>query len=178
MPNPLHKQSGHRAGPDSGAATAESERRGALRYPFTAAVEVLESGSGTRLSARLCDLSLEGCYIDTLNPFPRGTLVRLRFVKGKTVFETPARVSYSHPGLGMGVVFADLTPDRRAVLTEWLTEHSTPVEPAAQPEQPAAKSAEPRQSDRALVVGLLRVLIRKGIVTESEAKTLLGGPLP
>ncbi len=44
-------------------------KRTVLRYPFTAEVEVAGVSNGLRLPARISDLSVRGCYIDTLNPF-------------------------------------------------------------------------------------------------------------
>lgn len=108
----------------------DGERRLGLRHPFSAPVEVVESGSGARLTARVSDLSLEGCYIDTLNPFPVGTTVLLRLLKGKNLFETQAQVSSCQLGLGMGLAFVDLKCDQRSVLVSWLGELDTRLEPA------------------------------------------------
>jgi len=91
-------------------------------YRFIATVVVTEPSSGTRLPAKTSELSINGCYIDTLNPFPEATLVRLRIIKDDGVFETPGRVLYCHPGFGMGIVFIDSTPDQRALLEGWLAE--------------------------------------------------------
>ena len=76
-------------------------------------------------------LGLNGCYIDTLNLFPVGTLVRLQILKDKAVFETSGRVLYCDPGIGMGIVFLDATPDQRAVLEGWLPELAARREPAS-----------------------------------------------
>jgi hypothetical protein len=47
-----------------------SERREVPRYPFVASAEQIDVNTGTQLSARVSELSLKGCYLDTLNPFP------------------------------------------------------------------------------------------------------------
>src|SRR5207245_8261207 len=88
--------------------------RSVPRYRFVATAVVTELSSGTRLPARTSELSINGCYIDTLNPFPDAALVRLRIIKDDRVFETPGRVLYCHPGFGMGIVFIDSTPDQRS----------------------------------------------------------------
>jgi hypothetical protein len=49
----------------------ESERRRSPRYPFLAAAELTESTSGVRLKASANDLSLNGCYLETINPLPQ-----------------------------------------------------------------------------------------------------------
>src|SRR5579863_7034622 len=54
------------------------ERRAQPRFPFTAAADVYELRSQTRVNGRCSDLSLGGCYVDTLSPFPVGAVVRIR----------------------------------------------------------------------------------------------------
>lgn len=116
------KQAGE-AGESAAASTPHyPERRRFPRYPFITSVEVLELSSEARLSARISELGLGGCYVDTLNPFPEGTLVRLRLVRDKGVFETAGKVIYNHAGMGMGVAFTDMTPQQRAVIESWLAE--------------------------------------------------------
>jgi len=92
---------------------------------------VTELSSGTRLPARTSELGLNGCYIDTLELFPVGTLVHLRILKDNGVFETSGRVLYCHPGIGMGIVFVDSTPDQRGVLTGWVAELAAQCEPTS-----------------------------------------------
>src|SRR5437879_12545033 len=82
---------------------------------------VTELSSGTRLPARTSELGLNGCYIDTLELFPVGTLVQLRILKDNGVFETSGKVLYCHPGIGMGLVLVGSTPDQRGVLGGWVT---------------------------------------------------------
>ena len=53
-----------------------------------ASVEVTDLHSGTRLLARISELSVGGCYIDALTPFPEGTLVKLRIVRDQGAFES------------------------------------------------------------------------------------------
>ena len=58
------------------------ERRRSLRFPFTASVEATESTSGTRVMGRTSDLSLGGCYIDSISPFAVGTIATIRITRG------------------------------------------------------------------------------------------------
>ena len=78
--------------------------------------------SGARLSARISELSLGGCYVDALNSFPAGTPVWLRILRDKGLFETEAKVVYCDPASGMGLAFAEMAPDQRSLLEEWLAE--------------------------------------------------------
>ena len=97
-------------------------RRAYRRCAFVASVEVTETVSGIRLSARTSELGLGGCYIDSLNPFPTGTQVQLRILRDQGVFDAEAKVVYSDPRFGMGLAFAGIRPEQRLLLEAWLTE--------------------------------------------------------
>ena len=99
-----------------------SERREVPRYPFVASAEQTDIDSGAKLSARVSELSLKGCYLDTLNPFPKGTQIRLVIVHGDSKFTALATVMYSQPNLGMGARFKTVEPEQLEVLRTWLAE--------------------------------------------------------
>jgi hypothetical protein len=158
-----------------GAALASvADRRAAPRAPFVAEAQIVEVTSGVRLSARSCDLVLQGCYVDTLRPFPVGTQVRIRLKKDGTAIEASGTVVYEQPRLGMGIAFRDLGPDSQAAIDKWISEkepRETPIEallppledpPQAYQQQPGTKLEE-----------LVRLLNRKGILTKSETDRFL-----
>src|SRR5712692_8805530 len=78
------------AGPS--VALAGADRRTHPRYEFTAAVEVVAAESGARIETRVRDLSQQGCYVDTSNALPLGTLTDVRITQGAQLFEGRARV--------------------------------------------------------------------------------------
>lgn len=98
----------------------DRDRRRAARHPFIATAELIEPVTETRLSARVSEISPQGCYVDAINPFPPGSVVSLRIVRDVGSFETPAKVLYNHPGFGMGVIFMDTLPDQLAILEKWI----------------------------------------------------------
>lgn len=98
------------------------ERRSVPRYPLIATVEVLESAHETHLSGRISEISRKGCYIDVLNPLPPGTAVRLWISRDEGTFETPGKIIYSHPGMGMGVFFLDTPNEQMQRLDKWLAD--------------------------------------------------------
>jgi hypothetical protein len=100
----------------------EDERRRIPRYPFIASAELLEENSGSRMDTRISDLSLSGCYVDSINPLPDGTLVHLKIFAESHSFEAPATVVYSHMHLGMGMKFRDVQARYQEVLRLWLPE--------------------------------------------------------
>lgn len=98
----------------------ELDRRRSPRFPFIASAEVLEANNGSQLSARVSDISATGCYVDTINPLPGGTSVRVKIFNETQSFEAAATVAYSLMNLGMGLSFGEVTPSSRDVLREWL----------------------------------------------------------
>jgi len=98
------------------------ERRSAPRYQLVLAAEVVELPRGAKLSARTADISRTGCYIDTLNPVPQGSRLRLRITHHDEIFEAIGSVVYVSQGLGMGVVFVEVAAEQRARLDRWLAE--------------------------------------------------------
>jgi len=99
---------------------ATVERRSAPRYPMVLSADVVELPRGARLSARTSDISLTGCYIDTLNPIPKGSEVRVRFHHNDEIFEALGRVVYVSCALGMGVTFTKVAEEEKARLEQWL----------------------------------------------------------
>jgi hypothetical protein len=98
------------------------KQRSVRRCPLVASAEVTEPHSRALLSGRTSEIGLGGCYVDTLNSFPEGTLVGLRILRDHGVFETKAKVVYSDTGFGMGLAFTEMTPDQRSLLEAWLAE--------------------------------------------------------
>jgi PilZ domain len=113
------------------AGSQPAKKRAVRRCPFVASAEVIELSSETRLSARTSELGLGGCYIETLNPFAEGTVVQLRIVRDQGVFETNAKVVYSHGNFGMGLAFTDMPPKQRSLLEDWLAEIVIQFRPAS-----------------------------------------------
>jgi len=92
------------------------------RFSFIAEAEVLGVLNGTRVVARVSELSSRGCYVDTIYPFPMGMDLRLRIRYGCSTCELPAKVIYTHSGFGMGVLFGEPAVEHRITLDAWLDE--------------------------------------------------------
>jgi hypothetical protein len=85
--------------------------------------EVTDLLARSTLRLRCSDISLSGCYLDTLNPLEPDTPLWIRLVHGQRVFESHCKVAYAVPRLGMGVVFAQPLPaEQLAVLNDWLAQ--------------------------------------------------------
>lgn len=103
-------------------------RRANPRFSFFADAEATLH-DGTSVAAQVSELSVGGCYIDTLEPIPIGTELHLRISHGLSTCEFPGRVIYMHSGYGMGifgvgVVFAEMAPKQYSAIQSWLRELS------------------------------------------------------
>jgi hypothetical protein len=75
-----------------------------------------------RIASRVSELSMHGCYLDMMNPFPTGTLVLVKISAGEAFFEARSKIVYSQMNMGAGVGFLEVKPDSQAVLERWLDE--------------------------------------------------------
>ena len=153
------------------ASIAPSERRCATRLPFVAPAEMIEMQTGSRIRARTSDLSPQGCYVDTLNPLAVGAAVRLQIHRAGLVLDVLAKVTSRHIGSGMGLEFEEITDAQKAVLESWLGELGFSTPAAFDNPLPAPNTARTADSDSML--RLVQVLLRKGLLTQCEAKEIL-----
>ena len=98
------------------------ERRRTPRRIFIASAELYEEKSDVRVASRVSELSLHGCYLDMMNPFPAGTIIRLKIFSGDLTFESKARVVYSTSNVGAGVAFLDVEPKYDYIIQRWMDE--------------------------------------------------------
>jgi hypothetical protein len=160
--------------PDSQAKGGGPERRKQVRFPFTAAAEVFDLRSQTRVNGRCSDLGSGGCYVDTLSPFVVGTVVRVRIVSDANEFEAAALVTYAHASMGMGLAFTEMKREHQDVLRTWIAGLSgeQPDEAVVSPE-PESGSIEGNASMQLILNELITLLIRKKLITENEGAELL-----
>ena len=99
-----------------------AERRTSERFPFSAVTEIVDIASATRITARVSDISLTGCYLDVINVFSPGTKIQINIRHGNLHFEADGAVVYSLPGMGMGITFNPVGPDMASVLKRWIAQ--------------------------------------------------------
>jgi len=148
--------------PAPAAAPSGADRRIHPRYEFVAAAEVVPAESGARMETRVRDLSQQGCYVDTRDALPLGTVTEVRINKGSQRFEARARVVYSRAANGMGLMFATIEPEQLRTLETWLTESR----------ETSWLAANRRRSQRVLMTVPVRVSGKTGAgVFEEDAHT-------
>src|SRR5258707_3302474 len=145
----------------SSVALAGADRRTHPRYKFMAAVEVVAADSGGSIETRVGDLSQQGCYVDTNNALPLGTVTDIRITKGAQLFEARARVVYSRASQGMGLVFTTIEPEQLRTLETWLAESR----------ETSWLAANRRRSQRVLMTIPVRVSGQTGVGLHFEEET-------
>jgi hypothetical protein len=97
------------------------QQRNALKIPFVADAEVApENTPGATISARVKEISLQGCYLETPAPYNLQTMVLVKIFAPGKYFEAKAKVISVDPASGMGILFRETKPNFRAVLQHWL----------------------------------------------------------
>ena len=97
----------------------DQEHRG-LRFAFSAGAEIApESSPTSSVTARVTELSLRGCFLETSASFEIQQPVLLKIYDSGQYFEAEASVLYVKPS-GLGLVFREIKPHFREVLQKWV----------------------------------------------------------
>jgi hypothetical protein len=150
-------------------------------------------GSSVSLPGKVTDISLGGCYVETLAPLPVDTMIELALTAGDTTLCASGKVRSSQTGLGMGVAFASMSPGDFETLRKFSLaasgspEITMPVGQTAQQLQTKAQVGSPlTQAARSnhgssltappkhlpttaeALEAVIRVLLRKGLLARDE----------
>lgn len=96
----------------------DREPRG-LRFPFEAGAEIIPEESHEPVPARVTELSLRGCLMETTAVLKEKQRVQVKIVRGDEYFEGYVTVLYVRPN-GVGLVFGEMKPHFRGILQNWL----------------------------------------------------------
>jgi hypothetical protein len=114
----------------SDANSVAPERRRYPRFPLVAQVEAFEPKTNIQISGRTSDISLEGCYVDTINPFSEGAVIRITITTDKLSYEANATVVFSQVGMGMGVTFTSAEKTQFQIYQKWIDQLGGKLSPA------------------------------------------------
>ena len=108
---------------DIEAGTRFAQRRSVPRYPFAAFAIIVEPLTRTEISATTSDISLNGCYIESVDRFPQKTVVRVTIEQqaGES-FQTWGRVAHVRAGVGTGIAFFEISAEQQLTLEKWVSE--------------------------------------------------------
>lgn len=97
----------------------DQEHRG-LRFVFSASAEIAPESSPTVFApARVRELSLRGCFLETSASFEIHHTVLVKIHHSEENFEAEASVLYVRPS-GVGLVFREIEPHFREILQKWV----------------------------------------------------------
>jgi len=116
-----------------------TERRHHPRFKLNLPVEVHPDSSDTPIHCTTSDVSLGGCYIESMYPFPVGTHLELKlqihFQANDPLDDDTllifARVVTCDPQFGNGIAFERILPEDRTELAQFL-DSVAKQDPAAQ----------------------------------------------
>jgi PilZ domain len=177
------------------------ERRVQPRYPVAAMAEATDVKTHTRVSGRISDIGIGGCYFEVMSPFAIGADLYVRITRNEKSLTANAKVLYSTGGMGMGLIFTNVAPEQRQILSGWVSELSgSGVAPLQEPdadhfsaedaaateipsatkgaelihEAPGAAERTGMNEDPRLVLNeLITLLMRNRVLTDTEGKNLL-----
>lgn len=93
-----------------------SERRRTSRYLCAGSVSLSQLQTKYPINAGVADISEGGCYVELSTPWPVGTKVSVVLNIEGTAIRSKAEVRTAHPGVGMGIMFEQMSePDRLAL---------------------------------------------------------------
>ncbi|HTT17712.1 MAG TPA: PilZ domain-containing protein [Candidatus Sulfotelmatobacter sp.] len=98
-----------------------NERRKNPRFKVNVPVEIHSDTSAAPLHCSTSDLSLSGCYVESMYPFPAGTCLDLKLEAGGTLIIS-AKVVTCDPQFGNGIQFLRMLPEDEAALAKFLNQ--------------------------------------------------------
>jgi len=96
-----------------------NDRREYRRLKVSVPVEIQTDAGGSPIRGATADLSLSGCYIETIFPFPIGTNLDLQLSIETTIL-IAATVVTCDPQVGNGIRFIRMLPEDREALKAFL----------------------------------------------------------
>jgi hypothetical protein len=90
--------------------TPENERREHHRLKIKVPIELYTENSSSPIRGATSDLSLTGCYIETIFPFPVGTQLEMKLQLEGTLVLLGTVVT-SDPQVGNGIHFTRMLPE-------------------------------------------------------------------
>lgn len=119
-------------------------RRKHTRYQCTGGVELRRSEGMPAIFASLSDISLEGCYVETVSTLPTGTEVVFMLRIRDAVIRGRALVKSSNHAVGMGLEFTHLSTEDQQRL-EFIVGTLAGIQDLQPPEKRTIVPEEPRR---------------------------------
>jgi PilZ domain len=92
------------------------ERRAQPRYACRGSIRISQPDVAGSISAAVTDISLGGCYVELMETYAMGTRLSALLNAESISIRFTAEVRTSHPGMGMGMKFEEISESDRAAL--------------------------------------------------------------
>ena len=93
-----------------------AERRTTPRFKCQGSISIRQQQTRFPVGAAVTDISLNGCYVELLTTLPVGTKVDLLLQVAEVTVHCAGEVVTSHPGVGMGIKFEQMSETDRGAL--------------------------------------------------------------
>jgi hypothetical protein len=158
------------------------ERRRFPRVACRIEATVLDELSAMNLPVKATDISFGGCYVEMLAPLPVNSSVELTLDTSQGAIHARGKVVAAQTGMGMGIAFTAISPEDFEKLREIAPtadthrerEHASARVATAQATVPSngarasKRASQIAPSTQEVLESILRILLRKGIVSEEE----------
>jgi c-di-GMP-binding flagellar brake protein YcgR len=105
---------------DEGARPDNKERRRYPRIKAQVPIQLHVAGNASPSRASTSEISLGGCYVESMFTLSVGTKVALTLWVNEQPIGISAVVMTRHPQVGNGFEFTEMSPEARVKLTEFI----------------------------------------------------------
>jgi len=110
---------------DIEAGSHFAQKRSVPRNFFVARTVVIEPITRAEPSTRTSDISLNGCYLESVDQFLPNTILRIRIEQKGQPVEIQGRVAHVQAGLGTGIAFFEYSAESRLTIESWISTSSS-----------------------------------------------------
>ena|SRR5207248_310660 len=96
------------------------EKRRHLLAKVSVPIELTLEGKETPLRTETADLSVSGCYIETLFTLPVSTRLKISFQAGDSTILTTGQIVTRDPNVGNGIEFTSMTDKDSETLRQFI----------------------------------------------------------
>lgn len=105
---------------DKVSQSAAANRRKFHRHKISIPMEIRDERVNTPMRVQVTDVSGNGCYVETILPIPKATVLKVEFWMDEEKISASAIVRTCDPGVGMGIEFTGLQEETKQRVQKYL----------------------------------------------------------
>jgi hypothetical protein len=105
---------------DKAVEQAQKNKRRFHRHKISLPLEIRDERVNTPMRLHVTDVSGNGCYVETILPIPKDTVLKIEFWMDEERVTASAIVRTCDPGVGNGIEFTGLTPETKQKVQQYL----------------------------------------------------------